>query len=72
MSYSLSISGHVNDDEQAAKADELIAAKGAEMVAAIREAGIPIENATFSGPSTFVNYLLPDPAPEAEADDSSA
>lgn len=70
MSFSLTISGHVSDAEQAVKVDEVLRAKGAEVVAAVRELGVDPSSALFSGPSGYVNLLEDpvEPASSTEAD----
>lgn len=56
MSFSLSVSGHVNGDEDAARIDELVAAKGRELVEELKATGVHITGvrAFFGGPSQSV------------------
>ena len=71
MSYSLSISGHHNDQDVAAQIDTLVAEKGAEIVAAVHALDpAALASASFSGPTGYRNYLaeLADQKAEAEPD----
>lgn len=69
MSFSLSVSGHVDNATQALEVDEIVRTKAAELVEAVRAAGVEPSSASFSGPSGSVNLLA---APVEDAASSEA
>lgn len=71
MSFNLSISGHIGDDEQAEQVDDILRRAGATAIEALAGIGVVPLYASFTGPTGFVNYLAPDPAPGDEATESS-
>lgn len=66
MSFSLSVSGHVSNAEQAVEVDDLVKSKGRDLVEAIRELGVEPSSAYFSGPSGSTNFLDEVPSGEVE------
>lgn len=67
MSYSLSISGHHGDPDVASEIDDLVEARGRELVAEIQSLDpAAVASATFSGPTGSANLLEgPETDPEA-------
>jgi hypothetical protein len=68
MSYSLTINGHSDDPETAALVDQILAAKGIEVVAELAGVGVTPSSAMSSGPTQSVNFLTP-PAEDQGPDD---
>lgn len=60
MSFSLSISGHVDDPTVAAKIDEFVHSKGVEIVEGLAEFNVPVLYANYSGPTFSANLSPPD------------
>lgn len=57
MSFSLEISGHIHDEDEAAKVDEVLRAKGAEALAELRALDLPPTTCIYSGPTGTTNFL---------------